>query len=179
MLAALDPPDGLFGTSPAILELRSYLGKVARSDATVLITGETGTGKERVARAVHLLGPRSSEPFVAVNCAAIQDTLLESELYGHRRGAFTGAASDYAGRFVEAHRGTLFLDEVGELTPAGQAKLLRVIEDREIVPVGSMQRRKVDVRVVTATNAELDEMVARNRFRADLYCSPSAPVAQI
>lgn len=105
-----------------MLELRAYLGKVANSDATVLVTGETGTGKERVASAVHRLGPRASGPFVAVNCAAIPETLIESELFGHRRGAFSGATSDFAGRFAEADRGTLFLDEIGELSPASQAK---------------------------------------------------------
>ena len=152
-----------------MLELKSYLAKVACSDATVLVTGETGTGKERVANAVHQLGPRKSAPFIAVNCAAIPEALLESELFGHRRGAFTGATSDFPGRFAEADRGTLFLDEIGELSQAGQIKLLRVLEEREVVPVGSTQRRKIDVRLVAATNAELEEMVARRSFRADLY----------
>ena len=169
MLASGDTRDGLYGSSPVMLELKSYLAKVACSDATVLVTGETGTGKERVANAVHQLGPRKSAPFIAVNCAAIPEALLESELFGHRRGAFTGATSDFPGRFAEADHGTLFLDEIGELSQAGQIKLLRVLEEREVVPVGSTQRRKIDVRLVAATNAELEEMVARRSFRADLY----------
>ncbi|MEW6574988.1 sigma-54 interaction domain-containing protein [Sphingorhabdus buctiana] len=169
MFAAGDARDGLFGTSPAIAELRSYLAKVAMSDATVLVTGETGTGKERVAHAVHNMGPRAKGPFVSVNCAAIPEALLESELFGHRRGAFTGATSDFAGRFAEAHGGTLFLDEIGEMSAPGQAKLLRVLEDREIAPVGSSSRRKVDIRLVAATNSELEDMVNCRSFRADLY----------
>jgi transcriptional regulator with PAS, ATPase and Fis domain len=169
VIAAGDTRDGLYGSSPAMLELKGYVAKVARSDATVLVTGETGTGKERVAQAVHALGPRAPGPFVAVNCAALPETLVESELFGHRRGAFTGAQADYPGRFVEAHGGTLFLDEVGELSPASQARLLRVLEEREVTPVGATQRRKVDVRLVAATNGELEEMVARRAFRADLF----------
>ena len=169
MIAAGDTRDGLYGSSPAMLELKGYVAKVARSDATVLVTGETGTGKERVAQAVHALGPRAPGPFVAVNCAALPETLVESELFGHRRGAFTGAQADYPGRFVEAHGGTLFLDEVGELSPASQARLLRVLEEREVTPVGATQRRKVDVRLVAATNGELEEMVARRTFRTDLF----------
>lgn len=152
-----------------MLELKSYLAKAAKSDATVLVTGETGTGKENVAASLHRLGPRASRPFVSINCAALPDSLVESELFGHRRGAFTGATGDFPGRFVEADGGTLFLDEVGELSHASQAKLLRVLENREIVPVGSTQRRKVDVRLVVATNAELEEMIALRQFRADLY----------
>lgn len=169
VFAASDARDGLFGASPAIAELRSYLAKVAMSDATVLVTGETGTGKERVAQAVHNMGPRATAPFVAVNCAAIPEALLESELFGHRRGAFTGATGDFPGRFAEADGGTLFLDEIGEMSPPGQAKLLRVIEDREVTPVGSSSKRKVDVRLVAATNSELEEMVDCRAFRADLY----------
>ncbi len=152
-----------------MLELKGYLAKVARSDATVLVTGETGTGKERVASAVHGLGPRASQPFVAVNCAALPEALIESELFGHRRGAFTGALVDFPGRFLEADGGTIFLDEVGELAPSSQAKLLRVLEERVVTPVGSTQRRKIDVRVVAATNEELEEMVARRTFRSDLF----------
>lgn len=152
-----------------MLELKSYVAKVARSDATVLLTGETGTGKERVAAALHRQGPRATAPLIAVNCAALPDSMIESELFGHRRGAFTGAMADFPGRFVEADGGTLFLDEVGELSHAGQAKLLRVIEDREVVALGSTQRRKVNVRLVAATNAGLEELVERRLFRADLF----------
>ena len=152
-----------------MLDLKSYLAKVAQSDATVLVTGETGTGKERVATAVHQLGPRQKAPFISVNCAAIPEALLESELFGHRKGAFTGATGDFPGRFAEADQGTLFLDEIGELSLAGQVKLLRVLEEREVVPVGSTQRRKINVRLVAATNGDLEELVARRAFRADLY----------
>jgi transcriptional regulator with PAS, ATPase and Fis domain len=148
--------DGLFGSSQPMLDLKSYLAKVARSDATVLVTGETGTGKERVASSLHKLGPRVDAPFISVNCAALPETLIESELFGHCRGAFTGATGD-------------FLDEVGELSPASQAKLLRVIENREVVAVGSVQRRKINIRLVVATNVELEEMVAHRTFRADLF----------
>ena len=169
MLAADVMRDGLYGSSPPMLELKAYLAKVARSDATVLVTGETGTGKERVANSLHSMGPRAAGPFVAVNCAALPEALVESELFGHRRGAFTGATGDFPGRFIEADHGTLFLDEVGELSPASQARLLRVIEEREVVAVGSTQRRRIDVRIVVATNAELEEMVVRRTFRADLY----------
>lgn len=161
--------DGLHGSSKAMCELRSYLAKVALSDATVLVTGETGTGKERVAAAVHSLGRRNTAPFVSVNCAAIPEALLESELFGHRKGSFTGATHDFPGRFAEADHGTLFLDEIGELSLSGQVKLLRVLEEREVVPIGSMQRRKIDVRLVAATNAELEELVDSRAFRADLY----------
>lgn len=150
-------------------ELRRYLGKVAQSDATVLVTGETGTGKERVAAAVHRLGPRAARPFVAVNCAAIPDALIESELFGHERGAFTGALQSFSGRFVQAEGGTLFLDEVGEMSPTGQAKLLRALEAREVLPVGGARARPVDVRLVAASNQRLEQMVEERRFRADLY----------
>ncbi|QAY75970.1 sigma-54-dependent Fis family transcriptional regulator [Sphingosinicella sp. BN140058] len=161
--------DGLFGSSAEIHELRRYLGKLARSDATVLVTGETGTGKERVASAVHRLGRRAAGPFVAVNCAAIPETMIESELFGHERGAFTGAHSAFAGRFAQADKGTLFLDEISEMTLAGQAKLLRVLEDRCIHPIGGVRPRPVDVRVVAASNECLEELVERRAFRADLF----------
>jgi two-component system response regulator HydG len=161
--------DGLFGASAAISQLRGYLAKVALSDATVLVTGETGTGKERVASAVHRLGPRAARPFVAVNCAAIPDSLFETEMFGHERGAFTGAQSSFPGRFVQADGGTLFLDEVGEMTPPAQAKLLRVLEDRTVIPVGSLRRQAVDVRIIAASNERLEELVAERRFRADLF----------
>ena len=161
--------DGLFGSSIQIRELRRYLAKLAASDATVLVTGETGTGKERVAAAVHRLGRRAAGPFVAVNCAAIPETMLETELFGHERGAFTGALSAFPGRFVQADRGTLFLDEISEMSPGGQAKLLRVLEDHCVHPIGGVKPRRIDVRVVAASNERLEELVERRAFRADLY----------
>ena len=161
--------NGLFGDSSAIAELRRYLGKVAVSDATVLVTGETGTGKEPVASTIHQLSARSAGPFVAVNCSAIPETLLESELFGHERGAFTGASSNFPGRFVQSDGGTLFLDEIGEMSPMGQAKLLRVLEERAVTAIGSLRRRPVDVRVIAASNQRLEQMVERRQFRADLY----------
>ena len=161
--------DGLFGASPAITELRRYLSKVAMSDATVLVTGETGTGKERVASAVHRLGRRATKPFVAVNCAAIPEALIESELFGHRRGAFTGAVDDFPGRFAQADGGTLFLDEIGEMSPSGQVKLLRVLEEGTVTPVGGARPRPIDVRLVAASNQRLEQMVETREFRADLF----------
>ena len=164
-----DLDTAIVGTSPAINALRAYLPKVARSRATVLVTGETGTGKERVSRAVHELSPRSAERFVVVNCAALPDSLIESELFGHMRGAFTGAHADMQGTIAAANGGTLFLDEIGELSLFAQAKLLRVLESHEVQPVGSTRTQKIDVRVVAATNRELEADVAAQRFRADLF----------
>ena len=161
--------DGLFGSSAQIRELRGYLAKLAASDATVLVTGETGTGKERVASAVHQLGRRAAGPFVAVNCAAIPETMLETELFGHERGAFTGALTAFPGRFVQADHGTLFLDEISEMSLGGQAKLLRVLEDRYVQPIGGVKPRRIDVRVVAASNERLEDMVERRAFRADLF----------
>ena len=160
---------GLHGTSPAMTDLRRYLAKVARTDTTVLVTGETGTGKERVAAAVHRLSARTGKPFIAVNCAAVPDSLFESEMFGHERGAFTSAQNAFPGRFVEADGGTLFLDEVSEMPPAVQAKLLRLLEDRTVMPVGSLRRRAVDVRIVAASNERLEDLVAERRFRPDLF----------
>jgi DNA-binding NtrC family response regulator len=159
----------LAGVSPAITALRAYLPKVARSRATVLITGDTGTGKERVARAIHELGTRSRKRFVAVNCAALPDSLIESELFGHVRGAFTGAISAMAGRFEQADGGTIFLDEIGEMTQHAQAKLLRALETQEVTPIGAERAVPVDVRVIAATNQALEDLVADNRFRIDLF----------
>src|SRR5216117_3423197 len=160
---------GILGESPAIQEGLVKIEQMAPVSATVLIEGESGTGKELVARAIHDLSPRRAKPFIAVNCAAIPDTLLESELFGHEKGAFTGAAERRLGRFELADGGTIFLDEVGEMAPATQVKVLRVLEDRTFFRVGGTQAIKVDVRVVAATNKSLKEEVALGRFRDDLF----------
>src|SRR6266566_1417620 len=160
---------GILGESPAIQEVLVKIEQMAPVSATVLIEGESGTGKELVARAIHDLSPRRAKPFVAVNCAAIPDTLLESELFGHEKGAFTGAAERRLGRFELADGGTIFLDEVGEMAPATQVKVLRVLEDRTFFRVGGTQAIKVDVRVIAATNKSLKEEVALGRFRDDLF----------
>ena len=159
---------GIIGSSPRMRDLFAMIGRVADAPTTVLVQGETGTGKELVARALHDGSKRRDRLFVAVNCAALSENLLESELFGHRRGSFTGAISDRKGLFEIAHGGTLFLDEVSETTPGLQAKLLRVLQEGEITPVGENRPRKVDVRVVAATNRRLDEEVAAGRFRQDL-----------
>lgn len=168
-LALRDLTQQIVGMSPAITALRAYLPKVACSHATVLITGETGTGKELVARALHEISPRHQKAFVAINCAALPDGLVESELFGHERGAFTGATGTVKGHFAEADGGTLFLDEVGELSLSAQAKLLRVIETREIMPVGGRRPVPINVRIVAATNRSLESLVSSHQFRADLY----------
>ena len=149
-----------------VLDLAS---RVAPSEATVLITGESGTGKERLARFLHARSRRAAGPFLAVNCGALPETLLESELFGHVRGAFTGAAAGRKGLFEAASGGTLFLDEIGETTPAVQVRLLRALQERTVRPVGASRDVAVDVRVVAATNRDLDALVADGRFRADLY----------
>src|SRR5947207_2612872 len=160
---------GILGESPAIQEVLVKIEQMAPVSATVLIEGESGTGKELVARAIHDLSPRRGKPFIAVNCAAIPETLLESELFGHEKGAFTGAAERRLGRFELAEGGTIFLDEVGEMAPATQVKTLRVLEDRSFFRVGGTQAIKVDVRVIAATNKSLKEEVALGRFRDDLF----------
>jgi DNA-binding NtrC family response regulator len=159
----------IFGSSPATLAVRLMIARVAPTNATVLITGETGTGKELVARAIHKSSPRAQKPFIAVNCAAFTETLLESELFGHEKGAFTGADRIRQGLFEAAHEGTLFLDEAGEMSPATQAKLLRVLADGKILRVGATKPRDVDVRVLVATHRDLEERVRQGTFRQDLY----------
>ena len=158
----------LVGNSPGMERVRTLIAKVAPTQSTVLILGETGTGKELVARAVHDQSPRADMPFVAVNCGALPETLIESELFGHRKGAFTGADEHRVGLFEVANGGTIFLDEIGELPKAMQAKLLRVLESGEIRRVGENKPTMVDVRVVCATHRDLPEMVAEGDFREDL-----------
>src|SRR5216110_1038495 len=160
---------GIIGESPAIQEVLVKIEQMAPVTSTVLIEGESGTGKELVARAVHDLSPRHGKAFIAVNCAALPETLLESELFGHEKGSFTGAAERRLGRFELANGGTIFLDEVGEMAPATQVKLLRVLEDRSFFRVGGIQPIRVDVRVIAATNKSLKEAVALGRFRDDLF----------
>lgn len=161
--------DSLIGQSESILSLKTLVASVAHSDATVLVIGESGTGKELVARALHDHSPRNQARFVPVNCGAIPRDLIESELFGHRRGAFTGAISDRTGRFELAQGGTLFLDEIGDLPLEMQVKLLRVLQERSIDPVGSSKAIEIDVRVVAATHKDLETEVAAGRFREDLY----------
>lgn len=165
----LRPGEALVGESRAIEELRALVRRVAPTDARVVITGESGTGKELVASAIHALSPRRDGPFVRVNCAAIPRDLIESEMFGHERGAFTGATERRRGKFELAHGGTLFLDEVADLGPEAQAKLLRAVETGEIERVGGSEVIPVDVRVIAATNRRLEEEVERDRFRDDLY----------
>jgi two-component system response regulator HydG len=160
---------GIIGQSPVMQSLFENLAMVAPSDASVLILGESGTGKELVAGAIHHNSPRKNQPFVKINCAALPEHLLASELFGHERGAYTGADRKRKGRFEIAHHGTIFLDEIAELKPATQAKLLRVIQEREFEPVGSSHTVKVDTRVIAATNRDLEVEIQADRFRKDLY----------
>ena len=159
----------IIGTSRQMMSLFELIDKVAESNATVLIQGESGTGKELAAKAIHQLSSRSSQNFVPVNCAAIPDDLLESELFGHVKGAFTGAHTNRTGRFEMADRGTLFLDEIGDMKPTLQSKLLRVLQTKEFEPVGSAKSQKVDVRIIAATNQNLEQMVITRDFREDLF----------
>jgi two-component system response regulator AtoC len=168
-LSALRAPSGIVGRGTAVQQVLAVAAKVARHPSTVLVTGESGTGKELVARYIHTSSPRAAESLVAVNCGAIPENLLESELFGHAKGAFTGATAEKRGLFEEADRGTLFLDEIGELPPTLQVKLLRALQEGEIRRVGDNADRAVDVRLVAATARDLEADVAAGRFRADLY----------
>ncbi len=159
----------LIGQHPLIQKIHVLIKKVTATDATILLMGESGTGKELVARALHSLSPRADRPFIPVNCGAIPAELLESEIFGHERGAFTGAIGARSGMFQLANGGTIFLDEVGEMSPTLQVKLLRVLQDREVRPVGADRSTKVDVRVVAATNKDLQHEVERGTFREDLF----------
>jgi len=168
LAAALDS-GGIVSQSPSMRQVMQSLAAVAPSEATVLITGESGTGKELIARAIHNNSQRNKAPFIAVNCAALTEGLLESELFGHERGAFTGAEGRRKGRFQSADKGTIFLDEIGEISAAMQSSLLRVLQEREIQPVGSDQTIKVDVRILGATHRDLARDVEQGRFRQDLF----------
>ena len=161
--------DRLVGSHPGMIAIYKLIGSVADTMTPVLVRGETGTGKELIARAIHFSSTRADEPFVALNCTAVSETLLESELFGHVRGAFTGAVADRKGRFELAGRGTLFLDEIGDTSPAFQSKLLRVLQEREFHPVGSERLRRTEARVIAATNRDVESLVRDGRFREDLY----------
>jgi len=160
---------GIIAVSGVMRDLLADVARVAPTDATVLITGESGSGKEVLADVIHRLSPRSARVMLRLNCAAIPENLLESELFGHRKGAFTGADSDKEGKFVAAEGGTFFLDEVGELPLSAQAKLLRVLQDGRVMPVGGTLEKETDVRIVAATNREIEQEVEEGRFREDLY----------
>ena len=161
--------DALIGRCPAMQEVYKAIGRVAKQDVTVLIRGESGTGKELVARALYQHSKRADKPFMAINCAAISDNLLESELFGHEKGAFTGADRKHIGRFEQCHGGTIFLDEVGEMSPLTQAKILRLIQEQKFERVGGSTTVQTDVRLISATNADLEAMSEDGRFRKDLY----------
>ncbi len=161
--------DPIIGRSPAMQEVYKAIGRIAPQDVNVLILGESGTGKELVARAIYQHSRRADKPFLAINCAAIPDSLLESELFGHEKGAFTGADRQRIGKFEQAHGGTLFLDEIGDMSPSTQAKVLRVLQDQQFERVGGSETITVDVRVIAATNQKLEQLVAAERFRRDLY----------
>src|SRR5579884_776570 len=166
---AREDTDALLGRCPAMQEVYKAVGRVAPQDVTVLILGESGTGKELVARALYHYSHRAQGPFLAINCAAIPETLLESELFGHEKGAFTGADRKRIGKFEQANGGTLFLDEIGDMTPLTQTKILRVLQGQEFERVGGNEPIKADVRVLAATNRDLEKMVAEGTFRGDLY----------
>lgn len=167
--AEINIEHNMVGESPRMREVYQFIAKVAPTESTVLIRGESGTGKELAARAIHLNSQRKDEPFVAINCAALTETLLESELFGHEKGAFTGAFSQKKGKLEMADGGTLFLDEIAELAPALQAKLLRVLQERQFERVGGTRSIRVDIRLIAATNRELEELEKGGAFRRDLY----------
>ena len=171
--------DNIVGGSPAVEKLKATIRTVAPTNSTVLIYGESGTGKELVARAVHACSPRASEPFVSINCGAFPETLLESELFGYMKGAFTGASQNKHGLFEVASGGTIFLDEISEMSVSMQVKLLRVLQERSIRPVGGTQETPIDVRVIAATNKDLRQMVSANTFREDLYYRVSVIPIQV
>ena len=162
-------PKNIIGRSTAMQEVFDLIAQVSKSDATVLIRGESGTGKELIAYAIHFNSMRSDKPFIKVNCAALPETIIESELFGHEKGAFTSAIAKRKGRFELAHGGTIFLDEIGDLSPTTQVKLLRVLQEREFERVGGSETIKTDVRIITATNRDLEKLMAENKFREDLY----------
>lgn len=166
---ALEENFQMIGAGPLMRELFQHIEDVAKTNAKVLIIGETGTGKELVARSIHHRSPRQSKPYLKLNCAAIPSGLLESEIFGHRKGAFTGAIADRKGKFIEANGGTLFLDEIGDMAVHLQAKLLRVLEDNEVEMIGDNTPKKVDVRVIAATNKNLEKLIEEEKFREDLY----------
>ncbi len=166
---SIDAPFEIVGKTPVMRALMEKIEKVATTPARVLITGDNGTGKELVARALHRMSPRAAKPFVEVNCAAIPGELIESELFGHMKGSFTGAISDRAGKFEQANKGTLFLDEIGDMSLAAQAKVLRVLQDNVITRIGGAKPISVDVRVIAATNKTLENEIAAGKFREDLY----------
>ena len=171
--------DAIIGQSPAMQAIYKEIGRVAAKPVNVLIRGETGTGKELIARAIYQHGDRPAAPFVAINCAAIPETLLESELFGHERGAFTGATAQRIGRFEQAHHGTIFLDEIGDLTPGTQVKLLRVLQERVLQRLGGRETIPVDVRVIAATHRDLETAIRQKHFREDLYYRLSVVVIQL
>ncbi len=161
--------EGIIGVSKAMGKVFDSIRRVADSNATVILRGESGTGKDLVARAIHNTGPRKKKPFIAVQCSALPEHLIESELFGHEKGAFTGAVNDRAGRFEMAHQGTLFLDEIGTMSPTIQAKLLRILEQKEFLRLGAKEPVQVDVRLITATNEDLEARIREGKFREDLY----------
>ena len=161
--------EDIISNNDAMKSIFNILPQISDSDSSVLIEGETGTGKELMARAIHNMSPREKKPFIAINCGAMPDTLLESELFGYKKGAFTNAIKDKPGQFALAHGGTIFLDEIGDTSPAFQVSLLRVLQDHEFTPLGGLSKEKTDIRIIAATNKDLSELVKKNRFRQDLY----------
>ena len=168
-MAQFTPATSLIGSSLAIWKVKTYLHKVAMTDSHVLITGETGTGKELAARYIHRHSARRAKPLVTINCAALPDGLFESELFGYERGAFTGASSSYSGRLKLADAGTVLFDEIGDMSPYAQAKILRLIETKEVYPLGGRRSIPLDIRIIAATNRDLERQVSKNEFRQDLY----------